>query len=82
MTVDFLPYFVVFAAENNPRNWARQLAGFATQARKTQFEGYLNGRDHVVIDGDLFILPNGNSVQQAVGHARNLGARIYDLPRV
>ena len=38
--------------------------------------------DNVKRDGDLYVLPNGNSVKEAVGQARNWGAWIYDLPRV
>jgi hypothetical protein len=66
MAVDFLPYFVVFAAANNPTHWSRQLASFISLARKTQFEGFLNTVDHVRKDGDLYVLPIGNSVSQAL----------------
>ena len=82
MAVNFLPFFVVFAAADNPVNWARQLAGFISLARRTHFEDFLRRMNHVRRDGDLYVLPNGNAVRQAVEQSRNSGAWIYDLRRV
>ena len=82
MAVNFPPFFVVFAAADNPVHWARQLAGFISLARRTHFEDFLRRMNHVLRDGDLYVLPNGNAVRQAVQQARNSGAWIYDLPRV
>jgi hypothetical protein len=80
--VDFLPFYVVFAAQDNPRNWSRQLAGFASNDQKNQFFAHLNRVPQAHLTGDLWVMPNGNAVRDAVTFARHLGARIYDLPRV
>ena len=80
--VDIHYFLVAIVARDNPRHWRRQLLAFPTQASQGRFREYLANNAGAQLTGDWYILPNGNSVRDAVTRARTELAFVYDLPRV